>query len=73
MDFVSDPGTVVFAPGQTLATIPVGVVGDFDPEGNESLRVVIDGATNANVVEGFQGGLSSSFTATITDDDSNRA
>lgn len=73
VDFVAAPGTVVFAPGQTVATIPVGVVGDTDPEGDESLQVVLISATNANVVEGTQDGLSATFIATIINDDNSAA
>lgn len=68
-DFVPTPGTVVFAPGQTLATIPVGVLGDVAPEDDESFRVLLDTATNADVVEGIQDGLSPSFNVTIVNDD----
>jgi hypothetical protein len=40
---------LVFAPGQTRATIPVTIYGDTNYESQDNVRVTLTGATNAIV------------------------
>jgi hypothetical protein len=47
VDFVAETATLVFAPGQTTATLPLKIYGDTIYEDNEYLRVVLTGATGA--------------------------
>ena len=47
VDFVAETGTLVFAPGQTTATLPVKVYGDTAYEDSEYLHVALTGATGA--------------------------
>ncbi len=61
-DYNSASGTLTFAPGSTSQTFTVPIVGDALVEGNETFRVLLSNATNANLA-------STSATATIVDDD----
>ncbi|MBI3226493.1 MAG: hypothetical protein HYZ39_15695, partial [Mycolicibacterium cosmeticum] len=47
VDFVAETGTLVFAPGQTTASLPLKIYGDTTYEDDEYLHVVLTGATNA--------------------------
>jgi hypothetical protein len=61
-DFVVPSGSVVVAPGQTLATIDVELVADLEPEGDETFTVTLVAAQGAQV------GVSLA-TVTVEDDD----
>ncbi len=56
-------GTLTFAPGETSKTITVEVLGDTDPEADETVVVNMGGQINANIASDPRG------TGTITDDD----
>ena len=43
----SNPGTLTFAPGETSKTITVEVLGDTDPEADETVRFQLASPTNA--------------------------
>ncbi len=58
-------GTLTFAPGQTKADIPVGVIGDSTPEPDETFRVVL---SNPGGLSGFDIN-DGSATLTILNDD----
>lgn len=60
-DFISATGSVTFADGETLKTVPVEIVGDTDLEGAEDLVVTL---SNGPVVSGED-----VATVTIGDDD----
>ncbi len=62
-DYVAQTSTVVFAPGQTVATIQVRVLADNKYENDEDYSVLISGATNATV------GLADEAFDTIVNDD----
>jgi YVTN family beta-propeller protein/VCBS repeat-containing protein len=47
VDFVAETGTLVFAPGQTAATLPLKIYGDTTYEPDEYLHVALTGATGA--------------------------
>lgn len=49
-DFAATNGSVVFAPGQTSATIPVTVYGDTDYEPDEAVYVELTSAVGALIV-----------------------
>src|SRR6185295_5120602 len=55
-------GQVTFAPGVTAQTISVPIVGDDNPENNETLLVTLSNPTNATIGDGLA-------TGTITNDD----
>ncbi|WP_277601974.1 putative Ig domain-containing protein [Altererythrobacter sp. BO-6] len=61
-DYTAANGTVTFAPGQTVRTLGVPVVGENLPEANETFLVNLSGATNATIADN-QG------VGTITNDD----
>ncbi|MEM7167828.1 MAG: LamG-like jellyroll fold domain-containing protein [Planctomycetota bacterium] len=61
-DYLSSANSILISPGETTATIVVDVVGDSEPEGNETFFVNITSATNASIGDGQ--GL-----GTIQDDD----
>ena len=63
-DFLPTAGTVVFAAGQTTATVLVAVNGDTAFEANETIRVKFSGARLASEVTGV---------GTITNDDADPA
>jgi hypothetical protein len=48
-DFLGTNGTLVFAPGKTLLTIPVRLVGDVTQESNETFFVTISAPNNATL------------------------
>jgi Tol biopolymer transport system component len=48
-DYAAGSGLLTFAPGQTTKTVIVGVKGDTLFEANETLYVLLTGATNATV------------------------
>lgn len=49
-DYGSQTGTVSFAPGQTEAWISVEIFDDYVAEGEETILVVLTGATNATIL-----------------------
>ncbi len=61
-DYVTETGTVTFAPGETNATITINTVGDTDIEPDETFTVDLSNPFNANIADG-------SGTGTIIDDD----
>ena len=61
-DFQPASGTLTFAPGTTVRTIPVAVVGDTLVEPDETFRVDLSAASGATL-------LVNSGTGTIVDDD----
>jgi hypothetical protein len=62
-DYVATNGTLSFAPGETVKTILVDVIGDTGYEANETFTVMLSGASaNARITAG-------SATGTITNDD----
>jgi hypothetical protein len=61
-DYLDEPGRVTFAPGQTVASIPLSVVGDAAVEGDESVGVRLGGADGALVDRGRA-------TGTLVDDE----
>jgi hypothetical protein len=48
-DYTATSGTLTFAPGVTTQTITVSVIGDTNPEPNETFLVNLSGATNATI------------------------
>jgi hypothetical protein len=69
-DYQGATGKLVFAPGQTRATIPVTILGDDKYEGREWLSVSLAGATNAEIVAwGSEPGRMPQFQVGITNDD----
>ena len=63
-DFTSASGTVTFAPGETLKTVPVTVHGDLVPEPDEGFLISFTNPANATV-----GGFYGLGFGLITDDD----
>ncbi|MFO1538521.1 MAG: NPCBM/NEW2 domain-containing protein [Actinomycetota bacterium] len=61
-DYVDEPGSVTFAPGQTVASIPLRVVGDAISDGDESVGVRLGRSVGAVVDRGRA-------TGTLVDDD----
>jgi hypothetical protein len=61
-DFIAGSGTVRIAAGATTATIPVRIVGDRNPESEESFTVTITNAVNATI-------QTATGTVTIRDND----
>ena len=61
-DFQQKTATVTFAPGQTVATFVLTIVGDRNAEGAETLEIVLEGPNGAQIARGV-GKL------TILDDD----
>ena len=51
-DFIAVNGTLEFAPGETVKTFSVPVVGDMVSEGDEAFRVRLSNSTNAVVFHG---------------------
>ncbi len=66
-DFVSQSGTVSFAPGEVLKTISIDVVGDTTYESNELFTVALSGVTGNATIK------TASATGTITNDDAQPA
>ncbi len=64
-DFVAETGTLVFAPGQTQATLPFKIYGDTTYEPDEYVHAELTGATNA--ILSLDGNTSHYFT--IRNDD----
>jgi hypothetical protein len=62
-DYVAKSGTVTFTAGQTSKTISIVINGDTLVEGDETLFVLLSGATNASIAKARGVG-------TITNDDS---
>ena len=60
-DYTAASGTLTFNPGATSATVPVNVLGDLAPEGNESFTLGLSSLVNAT------GG--GSATGSIVEDD----
>ena len=70
-DFLAETGSVVFAPGQMQAEIPVTIYGDTDYEPDEVVRVELTGVTNAALVlEGAEESRSRFGSVSIINDDS---
>jgi Calx-beta domain-containing protein len=61
-DYVTQAGTLTFAPGVTTQQITVGVIGDIVFEGNETFFVNLTNASNATIADNQSIG-------TITNDD----
>ncbi len=61
-DYLSRTGTLTFAPGETLKTIMVPVMGDELDEDNETFSLHLSGPTNASVITNLG-------VTTILDDD----
>ncbi|WP_405228437.1 Calx-beta domain-containing protein, partial [Lentisalinibacter sediminis] len=61
-DYQSASGDVTFAPGETLKTVEVTVLGDVVDESAETFTLELSGAQNATLVD-------TSVTATIVDND----
>ncbi len=69
-DFLAQTGSLVFAPGQTQASIPVTIYGDTLYEGDEYVRIDLTGATNAMLVtSGAEPDRSKYWYVTIQNDD----
>jgi hypothetical protein len=62
VDYVAGSGTVMFAAGQTSATIVVTIIGDSLVEGDETFTVVLSGAVGLSLGR-------ATATVTIRDDD----
>jgi hypothetical protein len=67
-DFTASTGSVVFAPGQTSATIPITVVGDRKYEPDETVTVELTSAVGALIV-GTAGQLAARNNVVLTNDD----
>jgi probable HAF family extracellular repeat protein len=50
-DYTSRSGTVQFAPGQTVKTVPVTIKGDTVKEANETLKFNLSTAVNATIAD----------------------
>jgi hypothetical protein len=61
-DYYSQGGTLAFAPGETSKTIVATVVGDTNPESNESFSIVLSNPSGAVIGKG-------TGTVSIVDDD----
>ena len=61
-DYVGVSGQVSFAPGDTSETISVPLIGDENPENNETLTVTLSNPSGASIGDG-------TATGTITNDD----
>jgi CSLREA domain-containing protein len=61
-DFAAQSGTLTFAPGTTVQTIPISVLGDTTNEANENFTVVLTAPSNATIGTG-------AGTGTINNDD----
>ncbi len=57
LDYQSQSGTIVFAPGQTTAAIRVTLEGDLNPEQSENFFVDLSNPTNALVTDSQAQGL----------------
>jgi len=66
-DYQYATGTLVFAPGQTQASIPITIYGDTTYEADDFVGVGLTGATNAVVAK--DGPTSSTITISIRNDD----
>jgi Calx-beta domain len=51
-DFAPSAGTLVFEPGETSKAITLSVVGDTDPELDETFEVTLSSAVNADIEHG---------------------
>jgi hypothetical protein len=51
-DFISDSGTVVFQPGETVRTVPVSIIGDLLNEDAESLTLNLSSPQHARISDG---------------------
>lgn len=47
VDYLSDTGTLTFAPGESTKTISISIVGDIDVELREQFKVVLSNPTNS--------------------------
>ncbi|GAB4581705.1 MAG: hypothetical protein Fur0022_44550 [Anaerolineales bacterium] len=61
-DYTTASGTLTFAPGESLQTVPVAITGDTDDEPNETFILQLSNPLNADLLDGA--GL-----GTIIDDD----
>jgi len=68
-DFLAKAGKLVFAPGQTEATISVTINGDRKSEFDEVLQVALTNANNVLIANGVDPGQSPVLTFTIRNDD----
>ncbi|HEV8632454.1 MAG TPA: Calx-beta domain-containing protein, partial [Thermoanaerobaculia bacterium] len=51
-DYVATSGTLTFAPGETVQTIPITILGDTEEELHETLLVELAAATGALIADG---------------------
>jgi len=61
-DYTASSGTLTFNPGETTKTLSIPIIGDTQPEADESLLLLLTGVTGANLV-------SNSTTLTLINDD----
>ena len=61
-DYIDTLGTLTFAPGETVKSFPVTIVGDTRHELDETVRVILTNGQNANIVD-------DTSIITITNDD----
>jgi VCBS repeat-containing protein len=69
VDFLATSGTVVFAPGETRATIPITIYGDTRYESSGAIQIRLTGATNAVLVADGAGDSATYSFLTIRNDD----
>jgi hypothetical protein len=68
-DYQATTGTLTLEPGQATGVIQVPVLGDTDPEGNETLTVTLSDATNTVIETGTAIGTIQNDDAVITFED----
>lgn len=61
-DYTTGTGTLTFAPGETSKVITIPILGDAQPEPNETFRVLLSAASGGNITDG-------EAIATLTNDD----
>ncbi len=62
IDYVDHSGQVSFAPGETSQTVSIPIIGDTNPEANETFTVTLTNPTNSSLGD-------ATATGTITNDD----